>query len=176
MKQSNTGSISRIITLGDIDSESINDIIQLIYDINSEDNKKTNNEPIKLIINSYGGEVYSGLALIDVIDNSKTPIHTICHGAAMSMGLVVYVAGHYRAASKYSTFMYHEASYPTEGKIVYHKQELTETERVDNICDSYLISRTKLSKKNLEKIKNNQSDWYFGAKIALEYGIVNEII
>ena len=61
--------LSRTITLGEINSELTNDIIQLIYDINDEDIGKTQVEPIKLIINSFGGEVYSGLALIDIIDN-----------------------------------------------------------------------------------------------------------
>jgi len=90
--------LSRTLTLGDIDSEIINDIIQLIYEINEEDAKKTQVEPIKLIINSFGGEVYSGLALIDVIDNSLTPVYTICHGSAMSMALIIYAAGHQRMA------------------------------------------------------------------------------
>jgi len=175
-RRSKLDPLNRIITLGDIDSESINEIIQLIYEINEEDIKKTQVEPIKLIINSFGGELYSGLALIDTIDNSKTPIYTICHGSAMSMGLIVYAAGYYRTASKYSTFMYHEASYPVEGKVIYHKQELNETERIDKICDDYLVSKTKLSKKQLDKIKNNQLDWYFDVKTALEYGIVDEIV
>jgi len=97
--------LSRTLTLGDIDSEIINDIIQLIYEINEEDAKKTQVEPIKLIINSFGGEVYSGLALIDVIDNSLTPVYTICHGSAMSMALIIYAAGHQRMAKENGILM-----------------------------------------------------------------------
>jgi ATP-dependent Clp protease protease subunit len=82
------------MTLGDIETEIVNDIIHSIYEINEEDIKKQTADPIKLIINSAGGEIYSGLALIDVINTSLTPIHTICHGSAMSMGLIVFVAGH----------------------------------------------------------------------------------
>ena len=96
----NSSKLSRVITLGDIDSELVNEVIQLIYEINEEDAKKTQKEPIKLIINSFGGELYSGLALVDVIDNSQTPVHTICHGSAMSMALIIYAAGHKRLASK----------------------------------------------------------------------------
>ena len=134
--------LSRVLTLGEIESESVNELIQVIYDINEEDAKKTQVEPIKLIINSFGGELYSGLALVDVIDNSLTPVYTICHGSAMSMALIVYAAGHHRIASKYATFMYHEASYGSEGKLAHHKQELKETERTDKICDDYLLSKT----------------------------------
>jgi len=166
--------LNRIITLGEITQENVNDIIGLIYEINEEDIKKTQVEPIKLIINSFGGEVYSGLALIDAIDNSRTPIFTICYGTAMSMGLIVYTAGHERYASRNATFMYHEAAYPIEGKVQHHKQELKEVERIDKICDNYLISKTKLTQEMLDNVKSTQSEWYFSIDAAIEYGIIDE--
>ena len=168
--------LSRIVTLGYIDDETSNDIIQLIYEINEEDTKKQIVDPIKLIINSGGGEIYSGLALIDVISTSLTPIHTICHGSAMSMGLIVFVAGHHRTASPNATFMYHEAMYGLEGKTAYHKQEIKEANRIDKICDDYLLSKTKLTQKLLDNVKNTQAEWYFDAKTALKYGVVSEIV
>jgi ATP-dependent Clp protease, protease subunit len=175
-RRSKLDPLSRIITLGDIECETINEIIQDIYEINEEDAKKQTVEPIKLIINSFGGEVFSGLALIDVIDTSQTPIHTICHGTAMSMALIVYAAGHVRYASKYSTFMYHEAAYEIEGKVAFHKQELKETERIDKICDAYLISKTKLTDKVLKPHRDRQAEWYFDVKVAQRYGLVDEIL
>lgn len=168
--------LSRIITLGEVTQESVNEIIGLIYEINDEDTKKTQVEPIKLIINSFGGDVYSGIALIDVIDTSLTPIYTICHGSAMSMGLIVYSVGHQRAASKNATFMYHEASYPAEGKVLHHKQELKEVERIDKICDEILLSKTKFTQEQLNKFKETQSEWYFNIDTATEYGLVDEIL
>jgi ATP-dependent Clp protease protease subunit len=166
----------RIVSLGDIETDNVNEIIEIIYEINEEDAKKTQKEPIKLIINSFGGELYSGLALIDVIDNSQTPIHTICHGSAMSMALIIFAAGHHRFASKYATFMYHEASYPAEGKVMHHKQELKETERTDKLCDDYLISKTKFTAKQLKDIKDKRAEWYFDVKTAMKHGLVHEII
>jgi ATP-dependent Clp protease protease subunit len=174
-KKSNKPS-SRILSLGGIDGESVNEIIEVIYDINEEDAKKTQKEPIKLIINSFGGELYSGLALVDTIDNSQTPIHTICHGSAMSMALIVFAAGHHRLASKYATFMYHEASYDIEGKITHHKQEVKETERTDKICDDYLLSKTKFTAKQLNDIKDKRAEWYFDVKVAMKHGLVDEIL
>ena len=172
----NSSKLSRIITLGEIDGESVNEIIETIYEINDEDAKKTTVEPIKLIINSFGGELYSGLALIDIIDNSLTPVHTICHGSAMSMALIVYAAGHHRSASRYATFMYHEASYETEGKVMFHKQELSEVERTDRICDDYLLSKTKFTNKQLKEVRDRRGEWYFDVKTANKYGLVDEIL
>ena len=116
------------------------------------------------------------MALIDVIDSSQTPIYTVCHGQAMSMALMVYAAGHHRMASKYATFMYHEAMYGLEGKTAYHKQEMKEANRIDKICDDYLIARTKLTQKLLDSTKEKQLEWYFDAKTALKYNVVNEIL
>jgi ATP-dependent Clp protease protease subunit len=172
----NSSKLSRIITLSNIEGESVNGIIQTIYEINDEDAKKTVVEPIKLIINSFGGELYSGLALVDTIDNSLTPVHTICHGSAMSMALIVFSAGHKRFASKYATFMYHEASYETDGKISFHKQEIKETERTDKICDEYFLSKTKFNVKQLKDIRDKRAEWYFDVKIAHKYGMVDEIL
>ena len=175
-RRSKLDPLSRVITLGYIDGISVNEIIQDIYEINNEDAKKQTVEPIKLIINSPGGEIYNGMALIDVIDNSQTPIHTVCHGAAMSMALIVYAAGHVRYASKYATFMYHEAAYEIEGKVAFHKQELKETERIDKICDAYLISKTKFTDKTLKPHRDRQAEWYFDVKVAQKYGLVDEIL
>jgi ATP-dependent Clp protease protease subunit len=175
-KQRDQHKQSRVITLGEITSEAVNEIIELIYDVNEEDAKKTLVEPIKLIINSFGGELYSGLALIDVIELSQTPVYTICHGAAMSMGLIIFAAGHHRSASKYATFMYHEAAYPTEGKINHHRQELAEVERTDRICDDYLLSKTTFTSKQLEDVRKTRSEWYFDIETAHEYGVVNTIL
>jgi ATP-dependent Clp protease protease subunit len=175
-RRSKLDPLSRIITLGDIDCIAVNQIIQDIYEINAEDAKKQTVEPIKLIINSFGGEVFSGLALIDVIDSSQTPIHTICHGTAMSMALIIYAAGHHRIASKYATFMYHEAAYEINGKVSFHKQELKETERIDKICDAYLILKTKFTQKVLQPHRDKQAEWYFDVKTAQRYGLVDEIL
>jgi ATP-dependent Clp protease protease subunit len=175
-RRSKLDPLSRIITLGDIETEIVNDIIHSIYEINEEDVKKQTADPIKLIINSAGGEIYSGLALIDVINTSLTPIYTICHGSAMSMGLIVFAAGHHRTASPNATFMYHEAMYGLEGKTAYHKQEIKEANRIDKICDDFLLSKTKLTQKLLNNVKNTQAEWYFDAKTALKYDVVNEIL
>jgi len=93
----------------------------------------------------------------------------------MSMGLILYSVGHHRVASKNATFMYHEAAYHVDGKVVHHKQELKEVERVDKICDEILISKTKFTQEQLSKIKETQSDWYFDVNTALEYGLVDEV-
>ena len=66
-----------------ISQGTVKDIIKDIFEINFDDDEKEEiykdweRKPIQLFINSYGGSVYDGLALIDVIKRSKTPVHLI---------------------------------------------------------------------------------------------------
>ena len=72
--------------------------------------------------------------------------------------------------------MYHEAMYGLEGKVAFHKQEMKEANRTDKLCDDFLLSKTKLTTKILDGVKNKQSEWYFTAETALKYGVVDEIL
>jgi len=171
--------ISRIATLGNVNDENVNDVIYTILEINHLDTHKKSDqrEPIKLIINSVGGDVYHGFGLIDCIVNSITPIHTICYGCAFSMALPIFAAGHHRQAGKLSTFMYHEISWNMEyEKIMTHDRELVEGKRIMQIYDDFLYTHTKLDVKKLKSVKKLNKDWYFNVEEALNYGIVDKII
>jgi ATP-dependent Clp protease protease subunit len=168
----------RIITLGDIDEENANDVIQFIHEINYLDAEKTENkrEPITIIVNSYGGDIYRGFGVVDAIKDSITPIHTVCYGAALSMGFIIMASGHKRSASKHSTFMYHEILWSlNEEKLSSHKREVEEGKRIMDIYDSIILECTNLTKKQLDIVKKEHRDWYVSAEDALVYGIIDEI-
>jgi ATP-dependent Clp protease, protease subunit len=171
--------IDRIMMLSDdIDNETISDIIMGIFSINCEDEglNKEDREPIKLILNSYGGNTSDGFALVDAIENSITPIHVIALGSAQSMGLAVVVAGHYRISGKHTRFMFHGISCEIEGKLVKQKQELKESKILQDMYTSYIISKTKLSSNLLNKAIKTDSEIYWGADKALNLGIIDKII
>ena len=171
--------LSRVLILGEIDGISSNDLISQIYEINEYDNYRNikKREPIRLIINSEGGCVYYGLGILDVISLSTTPIHTICHGHAMSMGFIIFCAGKQRFISQNSTFMYHEISLGEySDKLKYFKDEVIETERIQKICDDYILSKTIVPLKKLRNIKKLKTEWYITPEEALEYKIVNKIL
>lgn len=75
-----------IILSENITSESVKSVLETIMQINWDDEQKEadykdwERKPIKLFINSFGGSVYDGLSLVDVIKQSKTPVHTISIG------------------------------------------------------------------------------------------------
>lgn len=99
-----------------ISQGTVKDIIKDIFEINFDDDEKEEiykdweRKPIQLFINSYGGSVYDGLALIDVIKRSKTPVHTVCIGSCMSMALWVWLSGAKRFVGESATLMFQDVS------------------------------------------------------------------
>ena len=54
---------------------------------------KSKHDPIKLYINSPGGSVTAGIAILDTMQSLEAPVHTICIGQAHSMAAIVLAAG-----------------------------------------------------------------------------------
>ena len=88
-----------------------------IDDRKENEQKNYQRQPINIFINSFGGSVYDMWALIDIIESSKTPIHTYCSGYAMSAGFMIFLAGHKRFVTKHATLMCHQLSMWDSGKI-----------------------------------------------------------
>jgi ATP-dependent Clp protease protease subunit len=135
-----------------------------------------NRKPINIILNSMGGTIYDGFAIIGAIEQSQTPVHITCLGSAMSMALAILASGHYKIGHSLSSYMYHEClddvSYEKMSVI---KENLDEGNRLMEMYDDYILSKTKLTRRKLNKVKKNKFDWYFGADEALEYGLIDEI-
>lgn len=173
----------RTLILGeDVSQESVADLIKSIYEINLDDEEKESllveyeRQPIHLILNTYGGSVYDGLALIGAIELSITPVVVTCLGSAMSMGLFILASGHHRRAHHLSTIMYHQISTGVWDKLEGLKKDLAEADRLEETCESILYLRTKIKKKELEGHKKSKSEWYMTAEEALRLGIIDEII
>lgn len=163
---------------GEIDENTSKDVIDFISTVNDIDStiNPPTRKPINIILNSMGGVMYDGFAIIGAIETSQTPVHITCMGSAMSMALAILVSGHHRIGHSLSSYMYHECldnnSYE---KISVIKENLDEGDRLMEMYDNYILSRTKLTRRKLNKVKKSKSDWYFGAEEALEYGLINEI-
>lgn len=170
-----------IVLSSDITASSVADIIESILDINTlddeleEDLQDYDREPIKLVVNSFGGSVYDGFALIAAIEHSRTPIHGYCYGSAMSMGFIIYISTHVRFAHKTATLMYHEISDMFWGNITNAKQNLKECDRLQKVYDDYVLSRTKIPVDKMSEYKARKEDWYMSAQEAAKYKIIHKI-
>jgi ATP-dependent Clp protease, protease subunit len=130
--------------------------------------------PIKLIINNYGGDVYALMAIYDTIRLSETPIHTFTKGCAMSAGALLLCFGKHRVMTKNSSIMLHDYSGGLHGTT---KDWLTNTKHMEKIQDNMYHLLGKHTKKDFKWWKNKlQRDLYLDADECLKLGIVDEII
>lgn len=100
--------MDRILFLsGEVSSDSMDTLVAQMLFLDS-----LSHEPIHLYINSGGGECYSGLELISVMNYIESPVYTTILGLAASMGAVIASSGEkgHRKALPYSRFMIHQPS------------------------------------------------------------------
>jgi len=168
-------------------NESVQKITQEIIEINEDDdllerkllfayNLTYDRLPIKIYIDSYGGMVYSCIGLISIIENSKTPIHTIVTGSAFSAGFLLLICGHKRFAYKKSSMMYHQIAAGSIGKLLDMEDRVDVIKKLHKMMTKYTISKTKITKEQLKDNYIKKKDWYMDAEESLELGIIDEII
>ncbi len=166
----------RIIFLSDEVNHATSSIViaQLLF-LESEDPEKE----IFLYINSPGGSIVDGMAIVDTINYIKAPVSTICLGLAASMGAVLLAAGEKgkRYATPNSEIMIHQPLIGGGGlsgqasEIQIHSDHLIKTRQKLN---KFLAEKTG---QTLEKINNDTDrDKYLTAEEAKEYGLIDEIL
>lgn len=133
-------------------------------------------QPIYLYIDSGGGSAYSGIALAGVIESSETPIYTIVTGKAMSVALVIAMAGRYRMAYQNSTFMFHDVSFGIWSDATDITRELDEAKRLAKIYKNLVCENSYIDNSLLEKYIGRRENWYFDGITAEELGVVDELI
>ena len=154
------------------------EISKLILKFNAEDEKNKipveKRKPIKIFIYSYGGDGAACFSLIDMMKISKTPIWTINTGVAMSAGLLILLAGHKRFSMKSSTALIHSGSGGTQGSYEQTEAQMKDYKHFVQTMREYVIDRTKIDKKLLDKKK--AQEWYIYADEQVELGIVHNIV
>lgn len=148
-------------------------IAQMLF-LESEDPDKE----ISFYINSPGGSITDGMAIVDTMNYIKCPVSTICIGLAASMGSVLLTSGEKgrRFATPNSEILIHQplisgglSGQTTEIKI--HADHMVKTRQKLN---KLLSERTGQSLEQIEK--DTERDHYMTAEEALNYGLIDEII
>lgn len=166
----------------DIDNETIGKIaFNLLFLLQTDDEREAREkdftrEPVRIYVNSFGGSIYDMWALIDIMQNSKTPIHTYCTGYAMSAACIIFLAGHKRFVSKHATLMYHQMECFADGKYQDAVESMGQMEYLQNMVEEYVASKTKMSREELRKIRETKQDYYIRHKEAIELGFADELI
>ena len=155
-----------LVLCNHINQSSVAEMIKHIFEINRDDDRKErlykdwDRTPIRLFINSYGGCVYDGLALVDVIKRSRTPVHTFCIGSCMSMAMWIWLAGEKRYMGANGTLMFHDLSVYAIDSTEGIKQELIEMLRLQNMLISEITEKSTIKEETLVDYITRKAEWY----------------
>lgn len=163
----------RIVFLGGpIDDHVANLIIAQLLFLASEDAKKD----ISFYINSPGGHVSAGLAIIDTMNHIQPDVSTVCVGMAASMGAVLLSAGKKgkRFALPNAEVMIHQPSGGAQGQAtdieITAKHILATRDRLNKIL-------AKNTGQTIKKIETDvERDFFMSAEESKNYGVVDKIL
>jgi ATP-dependent Clp protease protease subunit len=163
----------RIIMLGTPINDQISNLIvaQLLY-LAREDPSK----PIRLYINSPGGQVYSGMAIYDTMQQIECPISTVAVGFTASFGTVLLAAGTkgMRYALPHATIHMHQPLGGAQGQASDIAIQANEILRLRRTLNEILSLHTG---QDVEKIEEDTDrDIFLTAEDAKEYGLVDEVL
>jgi len=159
---------------GEITDENVNECIKwLIYE-----NFDAREKILTIYINSTGGDLYSALALIDVMKSSEHPIRTVTVGSAMSAAFLIAASGTHgqRYAGKNATFMCHQFTDNSEGKYHDLKATMKGNEMSNEMMVAVLKEATGLAPSVIKKKLLPASDVYLTPHEVVELGIADHLL
>ena len=176
LKSLNEDIIKYTTEINDILSENENELRSCGYPIPYRNNIV---KPVfYLHINTFGGSVYDGLGIYNIIRNlaEKYKVIAYCRGYIMSMGIPIILAATERYSYPDTTFMIHEIATFDWGKLTQIKEDIEETERLGKITSNIITNNTSITQDMLDDWFAHKKDVFFNAQQALEYKLIDKII
>jgi len=161
-----------IFLAGPIDDETANIVIAQLLFLQSEDPKKD----IKIYINSPGGMVSAGMAIIDTMNHIKNDISTVCVGMAASMAAVILASGQKgkRYSLPNSEIMIHQPLGGAQGQATDIQITAKQILKLKEKLNKMMAERTGKTFAEIEK--DADRDYYMSADEAKKYGIVDKVM
>jgi len=163
-----------IITVNEFTEESVKKFNELMCQAQNSGQKV-----IPIEIDSFGGQVYSLMAMISAIKTSRVPVATIVQGKAMSCGAILASFGSegLRFMDKDSTMMIHDVSSFAFGKIEELKSDVREAERLNDKVYKMMARNCGKADDYFTKLIHDKghSDWFLDAEEAKLHGIVDHV-
>lgn len=160
---------------GDVDENTL-DLVKMIIKCNKEDKglPTESRKPIRIMIDSGGGEVQVMLTIIKAMKMSKTPIYTIVYCYAMSAAAQILAAGHRRYALPGTCVMVHSGSAGVSGTMEQVESQKKYVDALTKRSNEAFVESTSIDAKTLKK--KGMVDWFMEEQEALKWGIVDKIV
>jgi ATP-dependent Clp protease protease subunit len=159
-----------------VDDDVIYDIAHHIIRFNREDKDVPveQRKPIKIYINSYGGDLIAINSVISTIKLSKTPVYTYNLGKAFSAGGLLLIAGHKRFTFADSVVLIHQGSSGASGTTSQVIDQVEFQKRQEERVKAFILGATKITP---EQYKDKfKEEWFFFGDESIELGVTDELI
>jgi ATP-dependent Clp protease, protease subunit len=161
-----------VFVTGEIDDDLANIVMAQLLFLESENPKKD----INLYVNSPGGSVTAGLAIIDTMNHIRNEVSTICTGSAASMGAMILSAGTKgkRFALPNSEVMIHQPWTQASGQASDIEIRAKHILRSKELLHKMLVKNTGQLASKIEK--DMDRDFFMSADEAKKYGIIDKVL
>lgn len=144
-----------------------------------DDLKNSSLPVLPVIIDSFGGEIYSLLAMLDILSTADRPVATIALGKAMSCGSILLASGTrgFRFVGSHCTVMVHDAATVSFGKIEDLKADVGEAERLNVKIFGLLNDMCDKPKNYFQKLVADRKhvNWYLEPQEVVKHGLADHI-
>ncbi len=148
-----------------------------IFSDDMEKAHQTGQPVIPVVIDSYGGQVYSLLDMIAQIQSAKLPVVTVLESKGMSCGAMLFAMGNQRYMTPYSTLMLHDVSSGSWGKVEEVKADAKETERLHKLIFGIIAKNVGKPQDYFIKILHDKghAEWYLTPKDAKKHNLCTHV-
>ena len=172
--------VNREIQIDILTPQNANKIDELIRFWNNKDDilglTSLEREPIRIYLNSLGGDLSSAITIMDAINLSKTPVYTFNIGITCKESFLIYIAGHKRFCYPNAIFIYSDSIFEkiekNENESNFYNYSDMKTSQQNKI-KFFILDKTKITEAQYDRYSKN--DWYFTADDAFKIHICNEI-
>jgi ATP-dependent Clp protease protease subunit len=165
--------------MGDVNADTGVAVENMIRFYNQADKQfnvtKEDRIPIKIWINSYGGDLQAALTTCDAINLSETPIYTINQGQAASAAALIFLAGHKRIAFPKSYLMIHEGSIGVSQIDAHKFQAMSDFYKVQRaLVKKIIMEYTGMSEEDYTS--HAKDDWWMDVNDAMKYNMIDMVM
>ena len=159
---------------GEIDTDIAKDICHWIIAENFQEEKP---EVLTLLVNSIGGDLHAGFAIIETMMSSKIPVRTIALGEVMSCGLIIAMSGApgNRLITPTCSVMSHNFNTATEGSYDQLKDIRKELDRVNHKIINHYKLCTGLPENTIKKKLITPKDIYMNPEEAVSLKLFDKV-
>lgn len=151
-------------------------IVKRIMQYNREDKliDPEDRKPIKIFIDSGGGDAYGTVTLVNTILMSKTPVYTINLRDALSAAGYVFISGHKRFAFPGSTVLIHSGSIGYSGDKDKVDAMRKHYDKITKTLDDLILIKTKINAKTLRT--KSSREWFMGVDDMIKNGVADQAV